>query len=208
MRLHTGLRGRIFAFFMAWAGRKHDSMLIERKKVLFKDIQGTVLEIGPGTGANLAHLPRTIRYIGIEPNPHMHPHLRKRAARYGIELDLRSGLAERVDMADGSVDTVISTLVLCSVVNLAGTLGEVMRVLRPGGRFIFLEHVAAPPGTWTRHVQRCVRPVWQSVSGGCQPDRDIATALHGAGFSRIDIDHFSLPAPVVAPHIAGIAYKD
>jgi SAM-dependent methyltransferase len=204
---HAGWRGRLFAFCMAWAGHKHDSLLAQRKRELFAGLSGTVLEIGPGTGANLAYFPRDIRWIGIEPNPHMHGYLRKRAASLGLEIDIHSGLAEQIDLPPESVDAVISTLVLCSVHDLAGVLREVHRVLKPGGRFIFLEHVAAPQGTWLRLIQRLVRPLWRAASAGCQPDRDIAASLLQGGFERIDIDCFRIPAPVVSPHIAGVAVK-
>lgn len=204
---HTGWRGRTFACFMEWAGRKHDSMLVERKRQLFAGLQGTVLEIGPGTGANLPHFPRDIHWIGIDPNPYMHDYLRKRAASLGIQVDIRRGLAEQIESAPESVDTVVSTLVLCSVHDLEGVLREIHRVLKPGGRFIFLEHVAAPKGTWLRRLQRLVRPVWRAISAGCEPDREIASALHRAGFQRVDMDCFRVPAPVVSPHIAGVAVK-
>lgn len=207
LQSRPGWRDRLFAFCMEWVGRKHESLLAERKRALFAGLRGTVLEIGPGTGSNLALYPRDIRWIGIEPNPYMHGYLRRRAASLGMQVDLRCGLAEQMGLAPGSVDTVVSTLVLCSVGDLEGVLGEIHRVLRPAGRFIFLEHVAAPEGTWLRRIQRLVRPAWQAVSSGCQPDRDIAQALHAAGFERIEMDCFRVPAPVVSPHVAGTAIK-
>lgn len=207
VRRHTGWRSRIFAYCMEWAGRKHDSMLVERKRELFKDLKGTVLEIGPGTGANLAYFPRDIHWIGIEPNPYMHDYLRRRAESLGMQIDIRQGLAEQIEIAPASVDTVISTLVLCSVTDLAGVLREIHRVLKPGGRFLFLEHVGAPKGTWLRRLQQLVKPAWRAVSAGCEPDRDIPAALYKAGFEHVDMDCFRIPAPVVSPHVAGVAVK-
>ncbi len=137
----------------------------------------------------------------------MHDYLRKRAESLGIDVDIRRALAEQIDVAPESVDAVVSTLVLCSVADLPGALREVHRVLKPGGRFVFLEHVAAPRGTWLRHLQRLVRPAWRAVSAGCEPDRDIAAALRAAGFEHIEMDCFRVPAPVVSPHIAGVAVK-
>ena len=157
LRTHAGWGSRIFAWFLERAGRRHDSYLADHKRRLFADLAGTVLEIGPGTGANLPFYPKGIRWIGIEPNPHMHDYLRKRAAALGIEVDLRRGIAEQTDLAPESVDTVISTLVLCSVDDLPAVLAEIHRVLKPGGRFLFLEHVAAPRGTWLRRFQQCVQ---------------------------------------------------
>jgi SAM-dependent methyltransferase len=204
---HAGWRDRLFAWFLDRAGRRHDSLLVERKRHLFADLHGTVLEIGPGTGANLLFYPRDIHWIGIEPNPYMHEYLRKRAGALGIRVDLRQELAEEIDIASESIDTVISTLVLCSVGNLGGVLAEIYRVLRPGGRFLFLEHVGAPRGTWLRRIQQWLRPAWQVLAVGCQPDRDIEPALREAGFARIDLDNFRIAAPVISPHVAGVAVK-
>lgn len=204
---HAGWGSRVFAWFLERVGRRHDAHLAEHKRRLFADLVGTVLEIGPGTGANLPFYPKGIRWIGIEPNPHMHDYLRRRAAALGISIDLRRGIAEQTDLAPESVDTVVSTLVLCSVDDLPAVLGEIYRVLRPGGRFLFLEHVGAPHGTWLRRLQRWVRPVWRILGDGCQPDRDIPAALRAAGFSRIDMNCFRVPAPVISPHVVGAAFK-
>ncbi len=204
---HAGWRDRFFAWCLERAGRKSNSLLADRKRLLFANLHGTVLEIGPGTGANLPLYPKTIRWIGIEPNPYMHDYLRNRAAALGITVDLRCGIAEQVDLPSQSVDTAISTHVLCSVADLPGVLAEVHRVLRPGGRFLFLEHVAAPHGTWLRRLQRWVRPLWHVVAAGCRPDRDIPAALSAAGFERIDLDCFRIPVPVISPHIVGMAVK-
>jgi SAM-dependent methyltransferase len=204
---YAGRGGRIFAWFLERVGRRHDSFLADHKRRLFADLAGTILEIGPGTGANLPFYPGNIRWIGIEPNTHMHEYLRRRAAALDISIDLRCGIAEQIDIAPESVDAVISTLVLCSVDDLPGVLTEIHRVLKPGGRFVFLEHVGAPHGTWLRRLQRWVKPAWRILGAGCQPDRDIEPALRGAGFIRVDIDHFRIPSPVISPHVAGIAFK-
>src|SRR5439155_26769491 len=132
-----------------------------RKRALLGTLHGTVLEIGPGTGANLPYYPPDIQWVGVEPNPYMHPYLQKEAGRRGLRADLRTGVAERLPLPDESVDAVVSTLALCSVADLPQVLREVRRVLRPGGRFIFIEHVASPPGTRLRRLQNLVRPVWQ-----------------------------------------------
>jgi SAM-dependent methyltransferase len=203
----AGWRSRAFAWLVEKAGRKHDSVLGDRKRKLFAGLSGTVLEIGPGTGANLPFFPKGIHWIGIEPNPHMHDYLRQRAAALGIEIDLRRGSAGHIDIAPDSIDTVVSTMVLCSVGDLPGVLAEIHRVLKPGGRFVFLEHVGAPQGTWLRRIQKWVRPLWQRLGAGCHPDRDIPAALRAAGFERIDMDCFRTAAPIISPHIAGVAFK-
>jgi ubiquinone/menaquinone biosynthesis C-methylase UbiE len=111
---------------------------------------------------------------------------------------------------DESVDAVVCTIVLCSVRDLSATLGEIRRVLRPGGRFVFMEHVAAPRGTGLRRVQRLLRPVWQFLADGCTPDRETDAAIRAAGFSHVEIERFRLPREVsvlAGPHIAGEAVR-
>lgn len=137
----------------------------------------------------------------------MHPYLRRQAERLGREIEIRQGAAERLDVKDASVDAVVSTLVLCSVTDQPATLAEVLRVLRPGGRFVFLEHVAAPRGTWRRLFQRALRPLWSMLGDGCQPDRETWRAIEQAGFAQVTCDHFRVPVPIVSPHVAGWATK-
>ncbi len=188
---------------------KYEKAITKRKQFLFSDLHGDVLEIGPGTGINLPYYPANIHWIGVEPNPFTHPHLRKTARKLRLNIDLRNGTAERLEVEDNSMDAVVSTLVLCSVKNLSTTLQEILRVLKPGGRFLFIEHVAAPRGTWLRQFQQGVRPVWKVLGDGCHPDRETWVALERAGFEQVKYQHFSgpIPIPVVKPHIIGVASK-
>lgn len=184
--------------------------MADRKRSLFADLQGSILEIGPGTGTNFPYYPTEIHWIGIEPNPFMHSYLREEAEKLGLEnIDLRSGKAEELEAEDSSVDAVVSTLVLCSVSYLSGTLQEILRVLKPGGKLFFVEHVAAPQGTWLRQVQRTVRPIWSVLGDGCHPDRETWKAIENAGFEKVDYQHFQGPIPIaiVKPHIIGVATK-
>ena len=105
---------------------------------------GVVLEIGAGTGRNLEYYPAGIQLIGIDMSPRMIAIARERAHAAGREADLRIGDAQALDIPDESVDTVISTLSLCSIPDDRKAVSEVKRVLRPGGRFILMEHVASP----------------------------------------------------------------
>ncbi|TAK20681.1 MAG: class I SAM-dependent methyltransferase [Chloroflexota bacterium] len=200
-----GLIRRVFPILLDRASRRHDAWVADRKARLIGDLAGDVLEIGPGTGANFRHVKPGIRWIGVEPNPHMSPYLKRAAARAGVTLDLRDGTAERLPTPDRSVDAVISTLVLCSVADLPRALAETRRVLRPGGRFVFVEHVGARRGTTERRVQEFVRPFWSYVGDGCHPDRDTAAAIRAAGFAEVEIEEFRIGVPIVGPHIAGWA---
>lgn len=203
-----GWSKRLFAWLMAHGTAKYEAQMADQKQALFADLHGNVLEIGPGTGPNLSYYPSNIHWIGIEPNPFMHPYLRQEAERLGLDIALRRGTAEQLDVEDNSIDAVVSTLVLCSVDNLAATLQEVLRVLKPGGRFFFLEHVAAPEGTGLRRVQHWVRPLWKTIGDGCHPDRETWLALENAGFERVDYQHFRADVPaIVSPQIIGVATK-
>jgi len=108
-------------------------------------------------------------------------------------------------LADGSADVVVTTAVLCSVHDQAKTLQEIRRVLKPGGRLVFLEHVGAGRATTLRKVQRIVRPLWRCIADGCDPARDTGDAIVEAGFKLIQFESFKLPLGPVATHIAGVA---
>ena len=206
----AGWYKKVFAWLMAQgANDDYEKALSDRKQALFSNLHGDVVEIGPGAGPNLRHYPRDIHLIGIEPNPYMHPYLQAEAEKLGINVDIHPSTAEKLDFADNSVDAVVSTLVLCSVPDLPGTLQEILRVLKPGGRFFFLEHVAAPQGTWLRRVQSGIKPIWKPLADGCHPDRETWVALEKAGFKSVDYQHFRAPSvpAIVSPQIIGVATK-
>lgn len=203
----TGWYKQVFAWLMAQGSAGYESAVGDRKQTLFANIHGNVLEIGPGTGPNLSYYPKDIHWIGIEPNPYMHSYLKKEAEKLGLNIDIRTGTAEYLDAENNSIDTVVSTLVLCSVPNLSATLQEILRVLKPGGRFLFIEHVAAPQGTLLRKIQSGIKPIWQLIGDGCNPDRETWVALENAGFESVNYEHFEAPVPLVNPHIAGVATK-
>lgn len=202
-----GLYHRVHALFMANGTERYEQIVAQRKRALFSDLHGTVLEIGPGAGPNLRYYPADATWIGVEPNLHMHPYLRQEAERLGRSITIETGTADRLPAPDSSVDAVVSTLVLCSVPDQAATLAEIRRVLKPGGRFLFIEHVAAPPGTRLRRVQGLIRPLWSAFADGCHPDRDTGAALDAAGFKRVRYQPFTIPAPIIGPHIMGVATK-
>lgn len=198
---------RMFASAMASSAKTQAPNYEVHKRRLFSDLHGDVLEIGPGTAPNLTYYPKDVRWIGIDPNPAMLPYAHEEAQRLGMSVQLREGQAEQLGVPDESVDAVVSTLVLCSVHDQHEVLQEIKRVLKPGGRFVFIEHVAAPQKTGLRFLQRIIKPLWRSLTEGCHPDRETWTAIEQAGFSRVQIDHFRLNLPIVGPHIAGYAVK-
>lgn len=203
------LRGPFNALFFSALDRYQDHLLRPHKQALFRDLPRTVVELGPGVGANLRYLRPGTRLIAVEPNPAMHDRLRTRAARARVDLELHSVGAERLDLPDASVDAVISSLVLCTVPDPASVLAEVHRVLRPGGRYAFLEHVAAPAGTPLRRLQRAARRPWGWTFEGCSCERDLQAVVEAAGFAETTIDAYRLRSPFlpVNTQIAGVARK-
>jgi SAM-dependent methyltransferase len=109
------------------------------------------------------------------------------------------------DLADASVDAVVCSFVLCSVADQEATLARIHRVLRPGGRFVFAEHVAAAVGTWVRRGQN----VLAGLSTQCRPNRETGPAITRAGFDIVDLHRFDLAGPlgVRVPHLAGAAER-
>jgi SAM-dependent methyltransferase len=205
--IRAGWYKRLIARMLSRAGRAHERLVDGRKTDLLGALHGTVLEIGPGGGPNFAYYPSTIHWIGVEPNPYLHPVLDQSAARHGIAAELRPGQAESLPVADASVDAVVSTLVLCSVHDPERVLREIRRVLRPGGRFVFIEHVAAPAGSGLRRFQNLITPAWHVVGDGCRPNRETWLTIAQAGFADHHIEHFDTPLPVIRPHIAGYAVQ-
>jgi len=201
---HPG-RGRFnSAFFWVMGGYINSHM---RKATVFADLPSTVVELGPGVGANMRYLPAGARLIAIEPNPYMHTRLTRAARAGGVDLEIRSVVGERIDLPDASADAVISSLVLCSVRAPDVVLAEVRRILRPGGRFSFAEHVAAKRGTPTRWMQRILRRPWAWTFEGCSCERDLASVIQSAGFSTVELSHYRIRSPFLPfnTHIAGTA---
>ncbi|PSQ68619.1 MAG: class I SAM-dependent methyltransferase [Bacteroidetes bacterium QH_2_67_10] len=224
---------RYFAALMRLADGAQERHYGERKERLFDSIApgDRVVEIGPGTGVNLAHLPPGVRYVGVEPNPHMHaPLLRKADALDLASVELHEARAEALPLPDEHADAVLSTLVLCSVDRPQQALAEVRRVLRPerqrgadrsspregsapggrpGGRFYFIEHVAASEESTRRRVQRFIKPAWRPLADGCRPDQCTGALIERAGFAEVQIDRFlsgSVLNPI-RPHVAGVARR-
>jgi ubiquinone/menaquinone biosynthesis C-methylase UbiE len=148
-----------------------------RRSALLADARGTVLEIGAGTGKNLAAYPAVDRLLLTEPAPTMRGLLTRRVTRDQADAVVVDADAAALPVASGSVDTVVSTMVLCTVPEMDAALAEVARVLRPGGRFVFVEHVAAPEGSALRRWQERLVEPWSAFAMGCRCDRDIVGAI-------------------------------
>lgn len=184
---------------------------------LLAPLQGTVLEIGAGTGVNVERYPAAVaQLILTEPDPGMRKQLAARLAEVRDAGRLAPAVAEvRADPAgaltvvDGSVDAVVATLVLCTVPDPDAALAEAHRVLRPGGRLVFVEHVAADHKPDRLRWQRRVDPVWKRVAGGCRLTRTTGEAIERAGFSIDDVTRESArkASPLLRTMIRGTAVK-
>ena len=187
-----------------------DSMVEERVKPYRRETAGRawgdVLEIGGGTGANLPYYGRDVRLTVAEPNPHMTRRLRRRAERLGRTIVVVPDAGESLRFKDGSFDCVVTTLVLCMVDDLERVVLEARRVIRPGGTFLFYEHVVSERPTM-RGWQRRLNPAWRFVTTGCNLDRDIAGTIRAAGFESVELSSFDLSVglPVTIPNIVGFA---
>lgn len=204
----NGWRSHLNALFMAGVDTYMDRVYGSRKRRLFTGLPAEVVEIGAGAGANLRYLPAGTRLIAIEPNPRMHPYLRRSARRNRLELEIRPIEAEAIDLPDASVSAVVATLVLCSVADPEQVLSEIRRILKPGGRFIFLEHVAAPANSLLGRWQQWLHKPWHYLSEGCHLHRSSHTLVAQAGFRQVEMDCFMLsPALPFRPHIYGTALR-
>lgn len=184
-----------------------ERLLEPHKRRLFDGLGGTIVEIGPGLGTNFAFFERGSRWIGIEPDDALHDYLEDEARHCDLLPTLIDGGAEVMPVDDGSADAVVSTLVLCSVQDPARVLQEVIRVLRPGGSFYFIEHIAARKDSWRRLAQKIAMPVWRIVSDGCHVDRQTNRLLESAGFASLTLDRVMLGRFIADPHIIGRAQK-
>ena len=165
-------------------------------------LSGDVLEIGAGTGANFPHYGPAVRVVALEPDPHMLKRARVRLVESGrTNIEIHPAPAETLPVGDASFDAVVSTLVLCTVVDVAASLAEIRRVLRPGGQIVFIEHVRGEGALGT--MQDVVRPVWSYFGAGCQINRRTEDALVTAGFV-VDVEERTKAAPWL-PVIIGSA---
>jgi SAM-dependent methyltransferase len=199
------LRGRLNSAFLALMDGRIDRALREPRQ-LFAELGGVVVDLGAGNGPVLRYLrPGTVVHA-VEPNPYYHRRLRRSAAAARVELYVHQVPGEAIDLPDASVDAVLCSWVLCSVSEPEAVLREIRRILRPGGRFAFIEHVGAPTGT-VRLAQRLVHRPWRWLFEGCHTDRDTTAAIRAAGFASVDVTEFEFRSAVVPirTQIAGVA---
>jgi ubiquinone/menaquinone biosynthesis C-methylase UbiE len=154
-----------------------------RRSMLVGSARGRVVEIGAGTGLNIRHYPEEIaELVLIEPEPGMRRRLARRLHRHARIARIVDAPAERLPLADASVDTVVSTLVLCTVDDPERALREIARVLRPDGQLLFIEHVRAS-SRFLAACQDMLRQPWRRFAGGCRCNRPTVEQMRACGFT-------------------------
>ncbi|NXV06375.1 MET7A protein, partial [Cettia cetti] len=198
----------------------HDKKSKKHKEELFSNLpdfrgpSGTLrlLEIGTGSGSNFQFYPPGCKVTCTDINPSFQESLAKSMKKnqhLQYERFLVAAGEDLSQVPSGSVDAVVCTLVLCSVHSVSSTLREVLRVLRPGGAFYFLEHVAAEHSSWRYFWQQVCYPTWKLVFAGCCLTRELWKNLEEAKFSELKIQHISMTMPgmPIKPHIIGYGVK-
>lgn len=179
-------------------------LVAKHRRELLVHAYGNVLEIGFGTGLNLPHYPSSVRKITVvDPNLGMHRLAEKRIRQTAIEIDRRVLRSERLPFEEACFDCVVSTFTLCSIEQVSQALGEVYRVLRPDGRFLFLEHGRSPERK-VQDRQRRLNWLEMRVADGCRLDRDIKSLVTAQPFTSVEINEFYMKK---TPKTHGYMYR-
>ncbi|MCZ2839125.1 class I SAM-dependent methyltransferase [Modestobacter sp. VKM Ac-2985] len=208
--VHHPVFARVFGRLAAVGER---SGLAEVRRRVLADAAGRVLEVGAGSGTNFTHYPPAVtEVVAVEPEPHLRGLAEQAARRAPVPVRVVDGMAEALPAGDGEFDTAVVTLVLCSVADQSRALSELHRVLRPGGRLVFWEHVRAERPPFTAVQDALDRTVWPLLAGGCHVGRDTAAEITAAGFTvermeRSRMPDTRVPLPM-APHVIGTARRE
>jgi ubiquinone/menaquinone biosynthesis C-methylase UbiE len=187
-----------------------DAGLREKRRGLLTRARGRTLEIGAGTGVNIALYPESgLDLVISEPDGYMRHQLEGKLAALGRDAQVLDAGGEHLSFADASFDTVVATLVFCTIPDPAAALREISRVLRTGGRLLFLEHVRShdDPGL-ARWQDRLERP-WGWFGRGCHPNRDTLAAIEGSGLELVEVERGRIAKvpPIVQPLLIGEARR-
>jgi len=230
-RLHQ----RALAAFLSALCDKHSEALHDRKARLFSCLQQspprapgdaslTLVEIGAGGGTNFQFYPRDTQVTCVEPCDFFDAHRRRNLEKNGSHVTLKESIQGRAEdmtvIASSSMDVVVGTMVLCSVTDPVQCLREIKRILKPGGRFIYLEHIAGEPGTRIARVQDVLSPVFWKPMVECTLNRKTHNTIRDAGFSSVEQEVFQAvelnkkPSianyviyPLIMRHVQGVAVK-
>ncbi|MBT2662586.1 class I SAM-dependent methyltransferase [Bacillus sp. ISL-45] len=179
--------GKIFAFsYDKLMGPLEKKWIARVRKKIISDLVGNVLEIGAGTGANFPYYSRekVENVVSLEPNPHMLGQAILRAKEAGLPVEFHQGMAETLPFKDGEFDTVVATLVLCSVSEPQKVFQEVRRVCKKGGKIVLFEHVRTESKALAA-LQDVLTPAWKRLCDGCHLNRDTGRYMRESGIKVI-----------------------
>lgn len=194
----SGLRRRAFAKLWESMDESVDQQIAPAKNAVFAEIAGPIVEIGAGHGSNFRRYRTGTHVTAFEPNAYMSEHLAEAASKAGVLLDHRTCDLRDAALSSDSVATVVSVLTLCAVPDRSDLIAEIHRVLEPGGRFVFIEHIAETTNTRRRRFQRLVRPPWRALCDGCDPNAPTDQLIADAGFTSVDATSANL-GPALDP---------
>jgi SAM-dependent methyltransferase len=181
--------------------------LTRQRRLTLAPAYGRILEVGAGTGLNLAHYPSGATVVACEPDPARRDRLAERAATSPAAVEVVDGGVPGLPYEDGSFDTVVCTLVLCAVDDPTGAIDELRRLLAPDGQLLFLEQIIGRSHV-TAAVQRTLAPAWAALAGGCRLDRDTIGALRAGGFVISECERLApLGRPTAGTVVRGRAIK-
>jgi ubiquinone/menaquinone biosynthesis C-methylase UbiE len=207
-RLYDATWGRGFTALYDWMIKStEEEGLREMRRETLAKASGRTIDLGAGTGANLGLYPDSVTELVLaEPDPHMLRKLRPKAEEAGVDAEIVQAGAEDLPFEDSSFDTAVFTLVLCTVPDPAAALAEAARVLRPGGRLLFVEHVRSEEAGLARWQDRLERP-WRFFGDGCHCNRDTVATIEAASFTVEAVETAELPKspPIVRPLVRGSA---
>jgi ubiquinone/menaquinone biosynthesis C-methylase UbiE len=207
-RIYDATWGRLFAT-MYDRGLKgtEEAGLREMRRATLVEASGRTIDVGAGTGANLGLYPAAVSDLVLsEPDPHMVAKLRPKLAVSGTAAEVVDAPAESLPFEDSSFDTVVFTLVLCTVPDPAAALAEAARLLRPGGKLLFVEHVRSEDPSLARWQDRLESP-WHFLADGCHCNRDTVAAIEASPMQVEHVEHDRLPKalPLIRPLVRGSA---
>lgn len=206
-RTYDATWGRAFsALYDRGLKATEDAGLRQMRREVLSQAHGRTIDLGAGTGANLNLYPQAVSELVLaEPGLHMFNKLQAKAGEGGAD-EIVQASAQSLPFADDSFDTAVFTLVLCTVPHPATALAETARVLKPGGRLLFIEHVRSPHPDLARWQDRLEKP-WRFAADGCHCNRDTVAAIEASPLELVEVEHGQLPKapPIVRPLVRGKA---
>jgi ubiquinone/menaquinone biosynthesis C-methylase UbiE len=207
-RIYDATWGRAFtAAYDRGLKATEEAGLRQMRREVLAEAKGRTIDIGAGTGLNLELFPPAVSELVLaEPGPHMLKKLRAKLSGSARDASAVQSPAEKLPFEDASFDTAVFTLVLCTVPDPAAALAEAARVLRPGGKLLFVEHVRSEDPGLARWQDRLERP-WRFLGDGCHCNRDTVAAIEASPFLLEHVERGRLPkaAPIVRPLARGSA---